>query len=192
MQTQPAERFPKKLILKIVILFVCSYSIFLVLWTQVKDFYGYGMVSIVSTLVADLKNVKFESIVQGGDVVQPTFSRPDPVHRGEALVDLPIKTLTYTYDVPGTFAILATLYPFIKRRKRAYLEASLFLISIHFVFLFLKEAHDLSDQLSQAGLETFGPSKRFIYQLAWSFASSLTVGFESFLIGAYTFLRFKR
>ena len=181
-----------KLILKIVILFVCSYSVFLVLWTQVKDFYGYGMVSIVSTLVAELKNVKFERITENRDIVHPTFSRPDPVRRSVVLVHLPISTLSYAYDVPGTFAILATLYPFIKRRKRAYLEASLFLISIHFVYLFLKEAHELSAQLSRAGLETFSAQRRFIYELVWSLASSLTLGFESFLIGAYTFLRFRR
>ena len=192
MQPPLRRGFSKKLILKIVILFVCSYSVFLVLWTQVKDFYGYGMVSIVSTLVAELKNVKFESIKEDRDIVQPTFSRPDPVRRGVVLVHLPISTLSYAYDVPGTFAILATLYPFIKRRKRAYLEASLFLISIHFVYLFLKEAHELSAQLSRAGLETFSAQKRFIYELVWSLASSLTLGFESFLIGAYTFLRFRR
>jgi hypothetical protein len=192
MQKSPIKQYPKSSIVKIFILFLCSYATFLILWIQVKDYYGYGMTFVVSSVIAGLKNSKFEKLTEAKDIVVPMFSHSDPRQKRDVLIDVPVKTSSYTFNVPLTFSILVALYPFIQRKKRAYLEAGLFLISVHFVYVYSREAYQLTSQLSQMGLETLSRPKRLMYEFVWSFTANMVVRFEPFLIGCYTFLRFKK
>ena len=56
---QRAHKKPtsKKAIFQAIVLFLCSYLIFLILWIQIKDRYGYIVSIIASELVSVVKDV---------------------------------------------------------------------------------------------------------------------------------------
>ena len=63
----------KSAVLKIIFIFLVSYTISLLLWIQVKDTYCYTIALVTSKIVGGLKNAKLEDIVVEGDVVKATF-----------------------------------------------------------------------------------------------------------------------
>jgi len=111
--------------LKVVLIFIGAYLIFLPLWINIKDYYGYAITYSVSNMVTPIKDVMTESITRKGDKIDVIFSKY--TYRGEIKARTSIKTSFYTFNVPVTFAIMAVLHLFIKRKKRAYLEAVLIL-----------------------------------------------------------------
>lgn len=182
----------KGILLRSVPIFLCSYLIFLILWIQVKNHYGYVVTSIASELVGIVKGVHFEEINQKEDVMEGTFSRPLPGKRSDLLIDIPIKTSSYTFNAPLTFAIMATLFPFITRKGRAYGEAFLILFGVHLLYVFSLEANNLTTVFIDKGLDTVSKPHLFAYQFLWQFTNNMVIRFEPFLIGFYMFIRFRR
>ncbi len=182
----------KGIILRTVLIFLCSYLIFLILWIQVKNYYGYVVTYIASELVAVLKDVRFEEMDQKGDLTQGTFSRPLPGAKSDILIDIPIKTSSYTFNAPLTFAIMATLFPFITRKRRAYPEALFILFGVHLLYVFSLEANNLTTVFVERGWEVIGKPRLFVYQFLWEFTNNMVIRFEPFLIGFYMFIRFRK
>jgi hypothetical protein len=129
-------------------------------------------------------------MVQEDGIIQATFS---PLKRKtDILIDIPVKTSSYTFNAPLTLAIMATLYPFIKRKKRAYGEALLILLIVHILYVFSLEAKDLTGVLIGRDLETASKLHIAAYQFLWGFTDNMVIRFEPFLIGFYIFVRFRK
>ncbi len=180
----------KWIIPRTVLVFLASYFIFLMLWIQAKDFYGFAVTYITSELVAVLKGVRFEEITQRKDIVQGTFSRSLPEKRSDALIDVPVKTSSYTFNAPLTFSIMATLFPFIRRKERAYGEALFILLGVHFLYVLSLEYNGLTKIFVSRGWDAYAPL--FVSEFLWEFTDNMVIRFEPFLIGFYMFIRFRK
>lgn len=192
MQKAKKQQQYKKVIFKTVCTFVISYLIFLILWIQVKDYYGRGILFIASHLITGIKDVTFEEITEekNKDFIQATFS---PLRYGSnILIDIPVKTSSYTFNAPLTFAIMASLYLFIRKKGRAYGETFLILFFVHLLYVFSFEAKELTRVFIERGLEAVSKPRIFAYQFLWSFTDNMVIRFEPFLIGFYMFIRFRK
>ncbi|MBW1670477.1 MAG: hypothetical protein JRJ43_03610 [Deltaproteobacteria bacterium] len=176
--------------LKVVFIFIGAYLIFLILWINVKDYYGYAITYPVSNMVVLIKDVMLESITEKGDKIEVAFCKH--IYRGEITAHIAINTSFYAFNVPLTCAILAAFYLFIKRKKRAYLEAVLILLFVHALYVFSLEAKGLTETFMGRGIEPMNKVKLAFYQFLWSFTDNMVIRFEPFLIGIYVFLRFRK
>jgi hypothetical protein len=177
-------------ILKTVLIFIISYCVFLILWIQVKDYYGYGMTLTASRVIAGIKDLEIDAVDQDDERVQVTFT-PYKINR-DILIDIPVKTNTYTFNSPLTLAIMSSLFLFIRKRLRAYGEALLLLLIVHLLFITTFEMKELTTVLMNMKLQTVSQSRIFIYQFLWSFTDNMVIRFEPFLIGFYLFVRFRK
>jgi hypothetical protein len=188
MQRTHKKPASKKAIFQAILLFLCSYLIFLILWIQIKDRYGYIVSMIASELVSVVKDVKFEEIKEEKGIVQVTFS---PRRMSNLLLDLPVKVNSFTFNVPLTLGILVALFPFVRRKWGAYAQALLILFGVHLLYVFSFEANSLTTTLIQRGLEAVNKLSLFFYQFLWEFSNNMVIRFEPFLIGFYVFIRFR-
>ena len=177
-------------ILKTALIFLISYFVFLILWIQVKDSYGYGMTMIASKITASMKELEIDAVDPNTERVQVTFS-PHRINR-DILIDIPVRTNTYTFNSPLTFAIMASLYPFIRKRPRAYAEALVLLFFVHLLFIFTYELKELTNVLTSMKMKTDNSVTKFIYEFLWGFTDNMVIRFEPFLIGFYLFARFRK
>jgi hypothetical protein len=177
-------------ILKTFLIFIISYSVFLVLWIQVKDYYGYGMTLTASRIIAGLKDLEIDAVDQNDERVQVTFT-PYRINKN-ILIDIPVRTNTYTFNSPLTLGIMATLFLFIRRRVRAYAEAIVLLLIVHQIFIMTFELKELTSVLMNMKLETVSNARKFVYDFLWSFTDNMVIRFEPFLIGFYLFVRFRK
>ena len=175
--------------LRAIIIFLVAYPLFLVSWIQIKDYYGTAVTVTASKLLTLVTDVTYEGSARDGDTIEVTFS---PLSRREMLVDIPVKTSSYTFNAPLTFALMATLWLFIKKRRRAYAEALLILLCVHFLYVFSLEAKSLADTLIQRGAAKENVFRLFFTQFFWSFTDNMVIRFEPFLIGFYMFIRFRK
>lgn len=190
MQENDLKQQTKGAILRSVAVFIVSYLIFLVLWIAVKDHYGRGVTFTASKVAAGVKDLTFEEMTREQDVIQATFS---PRGRGsQILIDIPVKTSSYAFNAPLTLAIMTVLYPFIRKRKKAYAQALLLLLSVHILYVFSLEVKTATDILVDKGLEKSGTVSGVLYQFLWSFTDNMVVRFEPFLIGFYMYVRFRK
>lgn len=139
-----------------------------------------------------LKDVRFEEMTEKKDIISGTFSRPLPESKFDVLIDIPIKTSSYTFNVPLTFAIMAALFPFITRKGRAYAEVLFILFGVHLLYVFSLEANSLTKFLIERGWDVIGRPRLFAYQFLWEFTNNMVIRFEPFLIGFYMFIRFRK
>ncbi len=187
---EPKQRpLLKKTVFGAVAIFLVSYVIFLFLWIQVKDSYGTAVTVTASKLLSLVKNVAFEERTRNGDIIEATFA---PSSQRDLLIDIPVRTSSYTFNAPLTFSFMTALYPFIRRRKRAYTEAVLILLAVHLLYVFSLESKTLTEVLIQRGIEKESAPQLFFGQFLWSFTDNMVIRFEPFLIGLYTFIRFGR
>ena len=170
-------------------MFLVSYVMFLFLWIQLKDSYGTAITVTASKLLTLVKNVDYEENTISGDTVEATFT---PLARREMLIDIPVRTSSYTFNAPLTFSFMAALFLFISRRRRAYAEAVLILIGVHLLYVFSLELKTLTEVLIQNGIGKESAPQLFFGQFLWSFTDNMVIRFEPFLIGFYMFLRFGR
>lgn len=177
----------KSAVLKIIFIFLVSYTISLLLWIQIKDTYCYTIALVTSKIVGGLKNAKLEDIIAEGEVVEATFR---PLERKtNVLVHIPVPT-NYTFNAPLTVAIMASLYLFITRRRRAYAEAFLILLGVHFLYVFSFEIKQVTETFMNMGVQRVNKPEAYAYQFLWVFTRSMIIRFEPFLIGFYMYIRF--
>lgn len=187
---EPKQRLlRRKKVFGAVVIFFVSYVFFLFLWIQVKDFYGTAVTVTASKLITLVKNVGFEESTRNEDIVEATFA---PSSQREVLIDIPVRTSSYTFNAPLTFSLMAALFLFIRKKKRAYAEALLILLAIHLLYVFSLELKTLTEVLIQRGTEKESIPQLFITQFLWSFTDNMAIRFEPFLIGFYMFIRFGR
>jgi len=180
----------KSLIIKTVLIFLSAYLITLLLWIQIKDTYGYVITAAASKLVAEVKNVRVEKMWQEKGIVYASFCRS--MRKEDLVVDLAFKTSSYTFNVPLTLSIMASLCLFITRRRRAYAEAVLLLVVVHFIYVFSLGAEHLTVIFMGKGIEGISRLKLFLFQFLWGFTDNMLIRCEPFLIGFYMYVRFKK
>ncbi len=180
----------KRVVLKAILVFLISYFVFLVLWVQAKDYYGYGITYAASHLATLVRNVRFEEMKRSGSKIVATFSPSEKMK--DLLIDIPVRTSSYTFNVPLTLGIMAALFAFIGRRKRAFSEGLLVLLGVHLLYVFSLEANTLTSILNTRALESVSKPVLFGFQGLWEFTNNMVIRFEPFLIGFYIFLRFRR
>ena len=180
----------KSLIFKTVLIFLSAYLISLFLWIQIKDIYGYVITASASRLVAEVKNVRVEKMRQEKGIVYTSFCRS--MRKEDMVVDLAFRTSSYTFNVPLTFSIMASLSLFIIRRRRAFAEAALLLVLVHFIYVFSLGAEQLTVIFMGKGIEAVSRLKLFLYQFLWGFTDNMLIRAEPFLIGFYMYIRFRR
>jgi hypothetical protein len=177
-------------ILKAVIVFLVSYIILSVVWLQIKDVYGYGIAFVASKFIAELKDARIEEITKGSNLITSTFSS---IKSGNPiLIDVQVQTFAFAFNVPMIISMLASLYPFLKRRKRAYAEALLILLLIHILYVFSLGMVQLTNTFMIRGIEAESVLRLFIYEFLWAVTSCASVSFAPFLIVIYTFVRFRK
>ncbi|HXX57753.1 MAG TPA: exosortase H-associated membrane protein [Thermodesulfovibrionales bacterium] len=184
------NRLQHRLILKTILVFLASYLVFLLLWIQVKDSYGYGVTYLASKAITFAKDVRFQDMTAKEGIIEATFSARK--EKGEILIDIPVKTSSYTFNAPLTLAMMAALYPFIKRKRRACGEALLILLFVHVLYVFSLEAKELTEVLIDGGLGASSGPGVAAYQFLWGFTDNMVIRFEPFLIGFYIFIRFRK
>ncbi len=190
MQRTHEKPSSKRLVLRAILIFIASYLLFLILWIQVKDQYGYAMTFMASNLVTLVKKVTFEEMKVEEPFILATFS---PIREmRNLLIDIPVKTSSYTFNAPLTFGIMAALLSFTRKRTRACVEALLILLGVHLLYIFSLEANTLTTIFLSKGLETFSNPRLFVYQYLWEFTNNMVIRFEPFLIGFYLFIRFRK
>ncbi len=170
--------------------FIASYFVFLVLWIQVKDYYGQGLTTLASNIIASAKDLEIDAVDRNEERIQVTFS-PYRINRA-ILIDIPVRTNTSTFNTPLTLAIMATLYPFMRKRLRAYAEAALLLLVVHMLFILTFELKELTTTLQNMKLSAVSNAQLFLYEFLWSFTDNMVIRFEPFLIGFYLFVRFRK
>lgn len=194
MEIQNLKKLSKRSILIAAALFVVTYALALFIWTGIgiKDYEGvriqYGkFITVVSSYAAAaVKNSTIRSIEQEDEVVKVTFT---PNKFGLAQVygstlDIPVSN--YGFNVPLTIAIMAAFIPFLKSR-RAYIEALLILMFVHFLFIFTYECERLTSIYIDQGYEKPTGTSPVFWPFLWGFVDNLVVRFEPFLVGAYLF-----
>lgn len=191
MQRVLKKQTRRRVILAAILIFLSSYFIFLMLWIQVKNGYGSIMTLVVSEAIPFVLDVQFEEIKGKEDLILATFSR-DISRHATMLIDIPIKTSSYTFNVPLTFAIMAALFPFIQRRWRAYAEAVWILLGVHLLYLYSLEAHRLILFFASRGIPFVSNTCLFCHQFFWEFTNNMVIRFEPFLIGFYMYIRFRK
>jgi hypothetical protein len=180
----------RSIILKTVLVFLSAYLISLLLWIQIKDTYGYAVTATASRLVAEVKNVRVEKMRLEKGVVYVSFCRQ--MRKEDMVVDLAFTTSSYTFNVPLTLSIMASLCHFISRRRRAYAEAVLLLVLVHFLYVFSMGAEHLTVLFMGKGIEAISRLKLFMYQFLWGFTNNMLIRAEPFLIGFYMYIRFRK
>lgn len=191
---------PKGRFLAPVLVFIIAYLLSLFFWIQIKDGYGFLITRISSLGLESVKDVKVEDIKKKDGEYVVTIS-PERF-KSMLVVDIPVKTSTYTFNAPLTFSIIAAFFLPLRRRfteqgrkdvstriLRIYLEAIGILILVHILFVFSLEGERLTGIMMSRGYEDVGVLKLGFWQFLWGFVDNMVIRFEPFLIGAYLYFR---
>jgi len=172
-------------------LFLVSYPVFLVLWIQIKPYYGYALTGVGARLAAVTTGLELENVRHGEEKAEVSFT--DLVMTGEGLgeifLDLKIAVSDYSFNVPLTFALVAGLFPFFRWRKMTLVEACLILILIHLSYIYFFCILQLFHKLTLAGIRTTSRPVQFFLQFMWTFTDNMVIRFEPFLVAVYLWLR---
>jgi len=184
---------PESLILKAVLIFFLGFIASVMIWVQVKDTYFYMITLVASKLLAWIKDASLEEIAQRGEAFSVTMGFIKGNTYASVVVSL-TSTVSryYTFTVPLSLALFASLSLFIKRKKRAFAEAVLLLFLSHLLYVFFTEGTALTERLMLNGIEPVNTVRFSLYQYLWKAMEFTVTSFGPFLIAAYIFVRFRK
>lgn len=192
MQRTLRQLITESRILKSVLIFFLAYFILSVLWIQIKDGYGYGITFVASKFVAGVKDARLEDLAREGNFLVASFSSMKGGKNGSVNVEVKVSPFSYSFNVPLILSILLSLYPFIKRRKRAYAEALLIIVIFHLLHVFFFGTLKLTNVFMIRGIEKVSVIRLSLYEFLWGVTDYSAISFAPFLIVVYTFVRFRR
>ena len=174
-------------------LFLVSYPLFLVLWIQVKPYYGYTLTQVGARLAAVTTGLRVEDVRHGKEKAAVTFTDQIMTAEGlsEVFLDLKIAVSDYSFNVPLTFALVVGLSPFFKWRKRTLIEACFILMIVHFFYIYFVCILQLFYKMTVAGIRTTSKPVQFFLQFMWAFTDNMVIRFEPFWGAVYLWLRNK-
>jgi len=171
--------------------FFITYSVVLILWIQVKPYYGNTLTHVGSRLAAWSAGFRVETVHHGKEVATITFAYTVLTKHGmgDILLDVKIAVSQYSFNVPLTFALVAGLFPFFRWRVRSLIEACFILLFIHLLCIYFFCSLQLFYHLAQAGIKTPSKPLQFFLQFMWAFADNMVIRFEPFLVAVYLWFR---
>ena len=174
-----------------VLTFLVVYVFSLILWIQVKPYYGYGLTQVGARLAARSTGLEVRSMGLKGGIIPVHFAGPVITEKGlgELLVDLEIDVSHFTYNVPLTIALVAGLFPFFRWRRRYLAEIVLLLIFIHLLYIYLFCTLQVFYKLWQSDARAHSDSLQLFLEFMWTFTQNLVIPFEPFLVAVYLWLR---
>ncbi len=181
--------FNYKQIIKVISIFVISYFLFTLLWVQIKDSYSHTIIILSSKVAAVIKNSYLENVIEDRNLIHTYFSKL--YEKKRIIFSISVPTYIYTSNMPMTIAMIISLFPFIKRKLRAYLEALGVLIFLHLFYGVSFISLKLTTAFMSKGIDSINPFKVTFYQFLWGFSDYMFIRFGSFLIGIYIYLRFR-
>ncbi|MBN2420598.1 MAG: hypothetical protein JXL81_14510, partial [Deltaproteobacteria bacterium] len=121
-----------------VALFLVAYIVMIFLWVQFKPYYGITMAHIGTRIASLAPGFSVQHIEHDDEVATATLTRPVLTKNGlgDFQIDLKLSVSNYSFNVPLTFALVVALSAFFHWRKRMVLEAGLFLIFVHLLYVF--------------------------------------------------------
>ena len=172
-------------------LFVVSYIVFLLMWVQVKSYYGMGINKAGTYAASFVHDMQVEKFEQGREVGQITLSRTISTSRGlgDLVLDIKVNVSNYSFNVPLTLALIVSLYPIFRWRKFPILEALCILIAMHFMYVFSYCNYEVYRHLVQANVITYSNTMHFLVEYLWVFMDNMVVRFEPFLLAVYLWIR---
>ncbi|TES91719.1 MAG: hypothetical protein E3J94_03440 [Desulfobacteraceae bacterium] len=173
------------------LVFCLTYLLFLILWIQVKPYYGNIITQVGARLAASTTGLRVEQIRHGKEVATITFARTVLTKKGlgDILLDLKIRVSNYSFNVPLTLALVAGLFPFFKWRKRSLIEACFILLFIHLLYIYFFCTLQVVHQLTLVGMKAPLKTVLFLLQFMWVFTDNMVIRFEPFLVAVYLWLR---
>ncbi len=174
-----------------VALFLAAYALFLVVWIQIKPYYGGALARVGGGLAAWTAGFKMGEVRQGEDVAEIGFKHVGmtPKGIGELLVDISISVSSYSFNVPLTLALVAGLFPFFKWRTRSLVEVGFLLLFIHLLYIYSYCILHLFRKMSAAEIRTPAEAARLLLEFLWGFSDNMIIRFEPFLAAVYLWLR---
>lgn len=173
------------------IIFFLTYLIALVIWLQIKPYYANIQAHFGAFLSARTIGFRVLDVKQENELSVITFSRAILTEKGLAdlVVDLKIAVSHYSFNVPLTFALVASLSVFFKWRIRFLVEAFFILLFIHLLYIYSFCNLNLAHQISMAGAGTPPKPVQYLLQFMWAFTDNMVLRFEPFLVAVYLWLR---
>jgi hypothetical protein len=178
-------------ILPACLVFASAYFLFLLMWIQIKPYYGSFLTYLGAHLAGATAGLELDKINHDRDVARITYARTvmSKGNVGEVLLDLRVSVSNYSFNVPLSFAMAAGLFVFFKWRWRYIIEISVFLILVHILYIYSYCTLNGFKELSKAGLEDPSAAVQFLLQFIWAFTDNMVIRFEPFLVAAYLWLR---
>ncbi len=177
-----------------ILLFILSYPVFLVIWIQVKPFYGALLVRATSEITALVKNAQIKEIKNEKEKTTVSFVLKAYTLKGWKRLEVNVSFFvsTYTFNVPLTLALILGLFPMVSFEKKKILEAGAILILVHMVFVFSMEGRQIYYASVKSGIQPRSEFAHFFWDFLWSFSVYMLIRFEPFLIAIYLYLRSPR
>ncbi len=178
-------------ILLAVLTFLVVYVFSLILWIQVKPYYGYALTQVAARLAAGSTGLRVRSIGLEKGVIPVCLAGPVLTQKGlgELIVELKIDVSHFTYNVPLTIALVAGLFPFFKWRRRYLVEIVFLLICIHLLYIYLYCTLQGFYNLWQSDARGHSDLVQLFLEFMWTFTQNLIIPFEPFLVAVYLWLR---
>lgn len=174
-----------------VCIFMVSYVLLLLLWIQIKPYYGGILTRLGAHLAGATAGAELEKVIQERDVATVSYARTvmKAGNVGEVLMDFKISVSNYSFNVPLSFALMAALFVFFRWHGRYVLEVSLILVLVHILYIYSYCTLSLFREMANAGLKNPGLGLQFSLQFLWAFTDNMVIRFEPFLVAAYLWLR---
>lgn len=171
--------------------FLLSYALFLVVWVQVKPFYGNLLAHVGAPLAAWTTGARLDEIVHDKEVADLIFYYFAVTSQGsgDVLIDVKISVSNYSFNVPLTFSLIAGLFVFFRWRLGSLLEAGLILVLIHLSYIYFHCTLQIFYQLAMGQIFVAPKWVQFFLQFMWGFTDNLIIRFEPFLITVYLWMR---
>lgn len=173
------------------VVFLTAYIIFLLLWIQIKPYYGNLLTHAGGILAGLTAGAELEKVVHEEDMARVSYARTvmSGGNVGEVLLDFKLSVSNYSFNVPISFALAAGLFVFFRWRWRYLLEVSFILVFVHVLYIYSYCTLNLFRELTKAGLKNPSASVQFSLQFLWAFTDNMVIRFEPFLVSAYLWLR---
>jgi hypothetical protein len=182
---------PRNRFVLAILLFLLSYPLFLVIWIYVKPFYGTGLTHIGTGLAVLTMGGVVEKIVTDKEDASVTLVRSFITNHGmtDMVLDLKLSVSKYSFNVPLTFALIASLLPIFRWRKRTLFEAVLILVFVHLLYIYSYCCLQMYNSFIISGIQVQSNVSRFFWEFFWAFTDNMVIRFEPFLVAMYLWLR---
>lgn len=181
----------KNKILFSILIFLLVYPLFLLVWINVKSYYGYGMTQAGAHLSAYTMGSNIQHITVDKENARVSFVRS--FYKGNDLadlvVDIKLSVSKYSFNVPLSLALITALFPLFRWRKRALIEVMIILLFIHLLYVYSFCCLQQYYIFLKAGIIAKANGSQFLWEFLWGFTDNMVIRFEPFLLTIYLWFK---